>query len=75
MENKRKKKQRSRVSESSNEDVKLSQQISFEMFFAKCVHEKKLKPWQHKEIAAFFKDMKLRDKEDLKVYEDTLGKF
>lgn len=75
MENKRSKKQRSKVSESSKEDVKPSQQISFEMFFAKCVHEKKLKSWQYKEIAAFFKDMNLKDKEDLKVYEDTLGKF
>jgi hypothetical protein len=74
MENKRSKKQRLKVPEAAVE-VKPSQQISFEMFFAKSIQEGKLKPWQHKEILAFFKDMGLREKEDLKVYEDTLGKF
>lgn len=75
MENKRSKKRRLKVSEASKVEAKPSQEISFELFFAKCVHDGKLKPWQHKEILAFFKDMKLREKEDLKVYEDTLGKF
>lgn len=75
MENKRSKKRRSRVSETSVEEVKLSQEISFEMFFARCVATGRLKKWQRGEILAFFRDMKLREKEDLKVYEDTLGKF
>lgn len=75
MENKPSKKQRLKVPEASDEIVKPSQEISFELFFARCVHEGKLKHWQHKEISAFFKDMNLREKEELKVYEDTLGKF
>lgn len=75
MENKRSKKQRLKIPEASIQVEKSSQEISFEMFFAKCVYEKKLKSWQYKEILAFFRDMKLKDKEDLKVYEDTLGKF
>lgn len=75
MENKRSKNKHAKVSKSSSEDEKPSQEISFELFFANSVREGKLKKWQHKEIAAFFKDMKLREKEDLKVYEDALGKF
>lgn len=74
MENKRGRKQRSGVSEASN-GTKPSQEITFDLFFAKCVTEGKLRSWQHREILAFFRDLKLRDKEDLKVYEDSLGKF
>lgn len=75
MENKRQKKLRAQVSEDSSESKKLSQEIPFELFFAKCVFEGKLKYWQRKEIFAFFKDMNLREKEDLTTYEETLGKF
>lgn len=73
MENKRRNKTDARVSESN--ERKLVQEIPFELFFAKCVFEKKLKSWQRKEILAFFKDMKLREKEDLTVYEKILRKF
>jgi hypothetical protein len=51
---------------------KKSEPITFELFFAKCVREDKLKFWQREEIAWFFRDMRLRDKEDLEVYEEAL---
>lgn len=60
----------------SVEDQKPSSEITFEAFFVKCVQEGKLKDWQRLEIKAFFlSDMKLREKEDLETYEETLGKY
>ena len=70
MENKRKK-SRAKVSE----EKKPSQAISFEQFFSEKVRVGKLKDWQRKEIFAFFKDLNLREKEDLATYEEALGKF
>lgn len=72
---KRSRNNRADDSMSMNTAPKPSSQITFEMFFTKCVHEGKLKSWQRLEIAAFFKDMSLRDKEDLEIYEATLGKY
>lgn len=74
MENKRRK-SRAKVSKSSKEDKKPSPKVTFETFFFKCVIEGKLKSWQRKEIAAFFKDMKLKDKEDSEVYEEMLKRY
>jgi len=71
---KRRRKNRTNVSIPS-EVKKSNSEITFEAFFIKCVSEGKLKNWQQKEIAAFFKDLKLRDKEDLEIYEQTLKKY
>lgn len=54
---------------------KPSSAITFDAFFAKCVRESKLKSWQYREIAVFFKDLNLKEKEDLEVYEETLKKY
>lgn len=54
---------------------KPSSATTFDAFFAKCVKEGKLKSWQSKEIAVFFKDLGLREKEDLELYEETLKKY
>lgn len=54
---------------------KPSSQITFGAFFAKCVKEERLKSWQLKEIAVFFKELGLREKEDLELYEETLKKY
>lgn len=52
------------------------QEIDFESFFHQCVAKGKLKAWQNREIAAFFfLDMKLRPKEDPKVYEAMLERY
>ncbi len=56
-------------------DAKPSPQITLDAFFHKCVFEGKLKPWQQHEITAFFRNLKLREKEELKVYEETLAKY
>lgn len=74
MENRRQK-QRAGDSKSLSKVEKPSSEITFEAFFTKCVFEGKLKSWQKLEIATFFKDAKLKDKEDLEVYEATLGKY
>jgi len=54
---------------------KLSSEVTFESFFVKCVREGKLREWQRLEIAAFFRDLKLREKEDLEVFEESLKKY
>ena len=74
MENQRQK-TRAKDSMPEKKAIKPSSALTMEMFIAKCIHEGRLKPWQDKEIAAFFRDMKLRDKEDLEVYEAMLGKY
>jgi hypothetical protein len=61
------------VADSKSEQVK--SEITFDLFFEKCVREGKLKSWQRMEIEAFFKDHKLREKEDSKIYADTLAKY
>lgn len=50
-------------------------QITLELFLTKCIREGKIRFWQKREIEAFFRDRKLKDKEDLEVYEDTLKKY
>ena len=73
---KRRRQNRASDSVSVEEIQKPSSEITFEAFFVKCVREGKLKDWQRLEIRAFFlTDMKLREKEDLETYEETLGKY
>ena len=70
-----KKSKKPRSNDSMSAKEKPSSAITFDMFFIKCVKEGKLKHWQRNEIAAFFKDMKLTEKEDLKDYEAILTKY
>lgn len=51
------------------------QVITFDVFFAKCVREDKLRFWQRSEVEAFFKDLRLRTKEYLVTFEEALNKF
>jgi hypothetical protein len=71
----KRKKSSAEISTQKNEERKPCSRITFEAFFHKCVFEGKLKVWQHKEIAAFFQDKKLKDKEDLEIYEETLSTY
>ena len=72
MEKRRRKKRRSDKDQAKKSGPEL---VLMRRFLEKCVREKKIKPWQPAEIAAFFKDHKLKDKEDQKVYEETLKKY
>lgn len=69
----RSKNQRSGVPEASG--VKPSQDIHFDLFFAKCVREKRLRAEQHREILVFFRGLSLRDREAPEIYEQALVKF
>lgn len=71
------KRQRRSKRRSDEDEAKKSgpEQVLMRRFLEKCVREGKIKPWQPAEIAAFFRDMKLKDKEDPKVYEETLKKY
>ena len=72
MENPRK--GRARVSRASPE-VTPDSKVTFDWFFVRSVMNGKLKMWHKREIAAFFKDMKLNDKENLEVFESALKKY
>ncbi len=49
--------------------------VSFKAFFSGCVIRGLMKPWQEKEIHAFFKDLGLKDKESSETYKDALAKY
>jgi len=54
---------------------KKPQGISFTSFFNDCVRRGALKTTQKAEISLFFKESGLKDKEDLKIYNETLKKY
>ena len=62
-------------SESTDQTLKSSSEITFDAFFIKSVNEGKLKAWQRFEIETFFSELNLRQKEDLEVYEQALKKY
>lgn len=76
---KRPKKEEQSPSTESKVELKASETkpeiMTFETFFAKCVRIGKLKKWQHDEVAAFFKDHRLKAKEDPEVFEETLKRY
>jgi len=72
---KRRRKQSPVDSESRDPVAKPSQVMTFDAFFNKCVMEGRLKKWQRLEIAAFFRDLNLREKEDLELFETSLKKY
>ncbi len=55
--------------------AKQDSKVTFKAFFSRCVILGQLKPWQEKEIYAFFRAQDLKDKEDLDVYQKTLEKY
>lgn len=70
------KKTRKKTSKTAEKKVQNeSSEISFKAFFDMCVRKGKLRPEQDREIEAFFKDMKLKSKEDLDTYRKMLEKY
>lgn len=51
------------------------QYVTFKTFFNQCVMLKRLNSWQYDEIRAFFSQHKLKDKEDVKIFEEVLKKY
>lgn len=49
--------------------------INFSQFFQRCVAQGVLKPFQEKELYAFFRDKGLRDKEDLDKFQKALKEY
>lgn len=49
--------------------------VSFQVFFQECLTKKLVKPWQEKEINAFFSDLGLTNKETSDKYRDALSKY
>jgi len=56
-------------------DQPSSDDVSFVSFFQDALHKKLVKPWQEKEIRAFFYQLGLRDKEPSDKYRDALAKY
>ena len=59
----------------SRKKPKLSSEITMDLFIEKAVLTGKIQPWQRKEIAVFFRDKKLKEKEDPEIYSATLAKY
>lgn len=49
--------------------------VSYRVFFHDCLAKGMVKPWQEKEIHAFFRDLGLTDKEPADKYKDALAKY
>ena len=56
------------------EEVK-SEVVTYSAFFQEVLGKGLVKPWQEREIYAFFKDIGLQDKEPLDKYKIALAKF
>jgi hypothetical protein len=67
-------KKRKVLQQTQPQEVK-SEAIPYRVFFAQCVALNMVKPWQEKEIHAFFKDLGLTDKESTDLYKDALSKY
>jgi hypothetical protein len=68
------KKQRKKAEKGSDAESKV-EIISFEAFFARAVCQGKVRFWQRDEVAAFFRDCRLREKEDSEKYEAALKRY
>jgi hypothetical protein len=55
--------------------VKSEEDVTYQAFFQKCLTRGLVKPWQEKEIHAFFRDLGLKDKEPSDRYTDALSKY
>lgn len=71
MERKRKKK----VSRRRKKAPKESKEVTFKAFFSWCVNTGKLLEHQENEILAFFRDHRLKDKEDRDKYLKVLENY
>lgn len=52
-----------------------SDEITYKEFFQSCLYQGCLKPWQEKEVQAFFRSLGLKDKETTRRYTDALQKY
>lgn len=59
----------------STKDKVESNVVSYLEFFQASLTAKLVKPWQEREIRAFFKDLGLTDKEPADVYKIALAKY
>lgn len=55
--------------------VKVEPIVSFLEFFQESLTKGLVKPWQEKEIRAFFKDLGLTEKETADAYKIALAKY
>lgn len=66
----------SRKRKGTTESVpKVESVVSFQVFFQEALVRKEVKPWQEREINAFFKELGLTDKEPADKYKDALKKY
>lgn len=56
-------------------EPQVSPEITFDAFFEIAARQGKVKYRQRDEISAFFRDLKLREKEDVVTYESALKKY
>ena len=59
----------------SQTKINESEVVSYQVFFQDSVFKGLVRPWQEKEIKAFFKDLGLTDKEPSDKYRDALAKY
>ena len=71
----RRRKVTTEASSSKNEPKNKAEVVSYQAFFQGCLHRGLVKPWQEREINAFFKDLGLTDKEPEDRYKDALEKY
>lgn len=69
------KKAKKKKTRSKKKSKKISNEVPFKNFFAQCVRDGKLRYWQEAEIWAFFRDNRLRAKEDINLYRKMLEKY
>lgn len=75
MERKRRKKSTSTRRRKKPAPKKESTEVTFKAFFSWCVITGRLDPHQEAEILAFFRDHRLKDKEDKDKYLKVLQKY
>lgn len=56
-------------------EVKAPEKITFSAFFSQALNQRLVRAGQEKEILAFFKDLRLKEKEDLETYLQALSKY
>lgn len=56
-------------------EIKALEKITFSAFFSQALNRQLVRTGQEKEILAFFKDLRLKEKEDLDTYLQALSKY
>lgn len=71
-----KRRKSSKQSSASRENIETEKtEITMDLFLSEAVRLKLIKPWQIREIATFFREKKLRNKEDLETYKAALRDY